>query len=504
MIDLTPLEVRKKKGDFRRAMRGYDTALVDDFLDLVADRMDELVREAISLADRLGRQEQQVADFRERERALTEALVTAQEMREEIREQTSREADLVRRTAEQEAAQLRARVEQEVSEIRAQAEGEAARLQSAAQQDATRLRSAAQQEAAQLRSAAQQEAVQLIDATQRSKEREQDALRRLQARQEQFLASYRGLLERELSELAIIAQTLAGAHAASGAEGVMAPGEAGEPAAALPGLAGAAAPDAGSVADGADVGLVAPEIATGADASGAEPLAGEAFGVESRGADAFGADAFGDEAFEAEPFEPEPFEAEPFEAEPFEAEPFEAEPFEAEPPGLETAGLETAGLETARVETARLEQPEPGPAEADPLVAEHSGMGQFEAEGLLDAGPGEIIHRVETTGQVDPAELDAPRLVVDRFGAEEDAASAAADVDRELAQLSGELAPEEAEEDTALLLRNAAAAGYGVADAVDLDDELLLEDAIPEDGPEGHAAQEEGGDWLEDILEEDR
>ena len=36
MIDLTPLEVRKKKGDFRRSMRGYEQQAVDDFIDLVA------------------------------------------------------------------------------------------------------------------------------------------------------------------------------------------------------------------------------------------------------------------------------------------------------------------------------------------------------------------------------------------------------------------------------------------------------------------------------------
>ena len=36
MIDLTPLDVRKKKGDFTRTLRGYDTPTVDQFLDLVA------------------------------------------------------------------------------------------------------------------------------------------------------------------------------------------------------------------------------------------------------------------------------------------------------------------------------------------------------------------------------------------------------------------------------------------------------------------------------------
>ncbi len=45
MIDLTPLDVQKKKGDFRRSVRGYDPSAVDEFLDLVVERMTELVRE---------------------------------------------------------------------------------------------------------------------------------------------------------------------------------------------------------------------------------------------------------------------------------------------------------------------------------------------------------------------------------------------------------------------------------------------------------------------------
>ncbi len=32
MIDLTPLDVRKKRGDFRRGLRGYDPEEVDHFL----------------------------------------------------------------------------------------------------------------------------------------------------------------------------------------------------------------------------------------------------------------------------------------------------------------------------------------------------------------------------------------------------------------------------------------------------------------------------------------
>jgi cell division initiation protein len=153
MIDLTPLEVRKKKGDFRKGMRGYDPQAVDDFLDLVADRLEQLVRENSAMHDRLGRIENQVNDYRERERALTEALVTAQEMREQMRKQIEQEVVLKRREAEADADSIRAEAEQ----IRA---------------------------------------------------REHESIRRLRARQVQFVQSYRAFLERELAELSVMAESL--------------------------------------------------------------------------------------------------------------------------------------------------------------------------------------------------------------------------------------------------------------------------------------------------------
>jgi DivIVA domain-containing protein len=106
MIDLTPLDVRKKKGDFRRAVRGYDTELVDDFLDMVAERLEELVKQNVALTERAEHLEEQVASYRERERALNEALVTAQQLRNEARAQADREAELVRREAQSQAERI--------------------------------------------------------------------------------------------------------------------------------------------------------------------------------------------------------------------------------------------------------------------------------------------------------------------------------------------------------------------------------------------------------------
>lgn len=111
MMELTPLDVRKKKDDFKRAVRGYEPAQVDSFLEMCAERLDQLVQrdkrqqgENEALRDRL-------RAFEERERALNEALVTAQELREEARAQAEKGAELKLREAEQEAAAIRQRAE---------------------------------------------------------------------------------------------------------------------------------------------------------------------------------------------------------------------------------------------------------------------------------------------------------------------------------------------------------------------------------------------------------
>lgn len=115
MIDLTPLDVRKKKGDFRRVMRGYDPEAVDNFLDEVVARMEELVRDNASLNQRVGQMTDAIADYRERERAMNEALVSAQQLREGMREQAQREADLVLREARGEGERIVADAKRQVT-----------------------------------------------------------------------------------------------------------------------------------------------------------------------------------------------------------------------------------------------------------------------------------------------------------------------------------------------------------------------------------------------------
>jgi len=123
MIDLTPLDVRKKRGDFRRLLRGYDPEEVDTFLELVAERLEDLVKENLGLSERLERAEGQLEALQGREKAVQEALVTAQKLREDVAEQGRREADILRREVEGEMQRHRREAEDEIERRLGEAEG---------------------------------------------------------------------------------------------------------------------------------------------------------------------------------------------------------------------------------------------------------------------------------------------------------------------------------------------------------------------------------------------
>ena len=119
MIELTPLDVRKKRGDFAKALRGYEAQEVDVFLELVAERMGVLVKENLQLRERSERLGEQVKGQEGREQAVQEALVTAQELRQDVKEQAKREAELLEREARGRIEQMMQEAETLLSERRA-------------------------------------------------------------------------------------------------------------------------------------------------------------------------------------------------------------------------------------------------------------------------------------------------------------------------------------------------------------------------------------------------
>jgi len=115
MIDetfhLTPLDVRRY--EFGKAMRGFDPERVNQFREQVAEELERLSRVNQDLEAKAKGFHEQLRAFRERDKAINEALVSAQQLRNEIREQAEKEAALILREA-------RADADRQVDEVRAE------------------------------------------------------------------------------------------------------------------------------------------------------------------------------------------------------------------------------------------------------------------------------------------------------------------------------------------------------------------------------------------------
>ena len=101
---LTPLDIRKQ--EFRKSLRGYEPMGVEDFRMRVADALERVIRERSVLEERLSALSEQLRAFRERERAMNEALVAAQQLRQDMRVAAEREAQVIKREAEAEARRI--------------------------------------------------------------------------------------------------------------------------------------------------------------------------------------------------------------------------------------------------------------------------------------------------------------------------------------------------------------------------------------------------------------
>jgi len=108
MIDetfhLTPLDVRGY--EFGKALRGYDPERVNQFRDQVAEELERLSRINQELELRARGFHEQLKAFRDRDKAINDALVTAQQLRGDIREQADKEAQLILREARAEAERI--------------------------------------------------------------------------------------------------------------------------------------------------------------------------------------------------------------------------------------------------------------------------------------------------------------------------------------------------------------------------------------------------------------
>src|SRR5216117_4414545 len=103
-FNLTPHDIRKQ--EFRKTLRGYDTLGVEDFRMRVADALERAIRDRQVLEERVSALTEQLRVFREREKAINEALVAAQQLRQDTRAAAEREGQVIVREAQAEATRL--------------------------------------------------------------------------------------------------------------------------------------------------------------------------------------------------------------------------------------------------------------------------------------------------------------------------------------------------------------------------------------------------------------
>ncbi len=94
---LTPVDVRAQ--EFSRTAFGYETAAVEDFRERVAAAMERLLKERALQEERTQNLREQLKSLREREKAINDAVMMAQQLREATHRAAQQEADVIIREA---------------------------------------------------------------------------------------------------------------------------------------------------------------------------------------------------------------------------------------------------------------------------------------------------------------------------------------------------------------------------------------------------------------------
>ena len=101
---LTPVDIRAQ--EFGRALFGYGTAGVEDFRERVAEEMERMLRERATLEERLHNFREQLKSLREREKAINDAVMMAQQLRDGAQKTAQQEADVIVREARAKAEEI--------------------------------------------------------------------------------------------------------------------------------------------------------------------------------------------------------------------------------------------------------------------------------------------------------------------------------------------------------------------------------------------------------------
>lgn len=113
---LTPRDVRAQP--FRRSLLGYDRTSVEEFREQVASELERLLRERAATEERLTNFREQLKAYRDREKSINDAVVMAQQIRQDTEETSRRESAQFVDEAREQAGQLLAQAREAEADVR--------------------------------------------------------------------------------------------------------------------------------------------------------------------------------------------------------------------------------------------------------------------------------------------------------------------------------------------------------------------------------------------------
>jgi cell division initiation protein len=122
---ITPLDIQQQQ--FRVRFRGFDMVEVDNFLDLLANEFEELLKENSQMREEDRRKAERINQLEAGEKELRDTLVSVQRITEEMKINARKEGELIIEEAKlnarkvSEAAQARAlQIEGEINQLKRQ------------------------------------------------------------------------------------------------------------------------------------------------------------------------------------------------------------------------------------------------------------------------------------------------------------------------------------------------------------------------------------------------
>lgn len=104
MIRITPLDIRQQ--EFRQRFRGYDIEEVAAFQELIASELESILQENQRLKGELELKQKEIENFISSEHDIKRALITAQQLSDNLKQGASKEAQLIIKEAELKAEEI--------------------------------------------------------------------------------------------------------------------------------------------------------------------------------------------------------------------------------------------------------------------------------------------------------------------------------------------------------------------------------------------------------------